>query len=26
LVPLLAFTGKLHGSDNGILQFARGFI
>ena len=26
LVPLVAFTGKLHDSDNGILHLARGFI
>jgi hypothetical protein len=25
-VPLVAFTGELHGGDNGVSQLARGFI
>jgi len=25
-VPLVAFAGELHGSDDGVLQFARGFL
>ena len=26
LVPLVAFTGELHGGDNGVSQLARGFF
>jgi len=25
-LPLVAFTGELHGGDNGVSQLARGFI
>ena len=25
-VPLVAFAGELHGSDDGVLQLARGFL